>query len=31
MELKDYKTHIPHPQLAHRRIEGVKMNHPKQR
>ncbi|MBD1887685.1 hypothetical protein [Microcoleus vaginatus] len=24
-------THIPHPQLAHRRIEGVKVNHPRQK
>ena len=22
-------THIPHPKLAHRRIEGVKVNHPR--
>jgi hypothetical protein len=24
------QAHIPHPQLAHRRIEGVKVNHPRQ-
>ncbi|XZO04156.1 MAG: hypothetical protein ACM65L_10745 [Microcoleus sp.] len=24
-------THIPHPQLAHRRVEGVKVNHPRQK
>jgi hypothetical protein len=23
------ESHIPHPQLAHRRIEGVKVNHPR--
>jgi len=23
-------AHIPHPQLAHTRIEGVKVNHPRQ-
>jgi Fic family protein len=30
-ELVDWlsSTHIPHLQLAHRRIEGVKVNHPR--
>ena len=22
-------AHIPHPQLAHRQIEGIKVNHPR--
>ncbi|MEG4944885.1 hypothetical protein QUA80_32875, partial [Microcoleus sp. F4-D5] len=28
--VKQILTHIPHPQLAHTRIEGVKVNHPRQ-
>ncbi len=28
---QDIIAHIPHPQLAHRGIEGVKVNHPRQK
>ncbi|MEZ2238349.1 CHAT domain-containing protein [Microcoleus sp.] len=30
IEEDGYKAHIPHPQLAHTRSEGVKVNHPRQ-
>ena len=30
LTLGPVKTHIPHPQLAHTRSEGAKVNHPRQ-
>ncbi len=30
-EIQRFLTHIPHPQLAHRGIEGGKVNHPRQK